>query len=344
MRRRALLGASVLSALACKRKADRSSVLRALTAEVVAPAIEGVSTASRALELSIQKLAAAPHEGSLGDSRGVFKAALVAWKYAYGLRAGPLVLSNAFLRAMFWPPRPKAIDGVLEGQRAIDEGLLEELGVDAKGIFALESFLFAVDKSDEATVSRLAAERSRRYVTALAVNVRAYADRASRLFGDGRAFADQFASAGQDNVNRLVSQMVDTVEVVAGRVQKIVALDASGLLRPAEVEGWPSQTSREIASALLQGTEALYRGRGGGGMGDLVNAVSKPIDDRVRAAMDEARNCLADLGAPLEQAVKTNRAGIDRVSRSLKALEIAMKSDMASAMGVTLTFTAGDGD
>ena len=67
----------------------------------------------------------------------------------------------------------------------------------------------------------------------------------------------------------------------AARLARIAGFARRGLLKPSEVEGSASHTSREISVAYLAATEKLYVGLGPG-LGDLVKAVSRPIDSRSR--------------------------------------------------------------
>jgi predicted lipoprotein len=163
------------------------------------------------------------------------------------------------------------------------------------------------------------------------------------VLGDGRAFAEQFAAGGQVSLNRLIGQMAGTVENVASnRLNLVLGLDKNHMLRASQVEGWPSGTSQAIALALLIGTQRLYEGKGR--LGDLVKPVAPAIDERIRSGFAEAVVAVEKLGAPLEQIVKVDRPALEGAVTATKALELAMKVDLASALGITITFQSGDGD
>jgi hypothetical protein len=53
---------------------------------------------------------------------------------------------------------------------------------------------------------------------------------------------------------------------------------------------------------------------------------------------------MAKLSAPLEQLVTRDRSVIVDAVKALKALEMGLRVDAVSALGVTLTFTVSDGD
>jgi predicted lipoprotein len=271
---------------------------------------------------------------------------MLAWKRAYGFRNGPIVEQNALLRAAFWPPRPLAIQAALAGDKAIDDGFVEELGADSKGLFALEHVLFPVDGNDAATLARWReSKRPLQFADAVGRSVAAYADAVSRVLGDGDAYAATFAQGGQQSVNRLVNQMADTLESnVLGRLTRVLDGERNHQLGPSEVEGWPSATSHEIVLAHLVASRRFYRDADGPRLGDLVKAVAPSIDDRLIGSWAKAIELVRAFGAPLERAVKSNPSGFVEACQAAKDLEIAVKTGMASSLGVTLTFSAGDGD
>jgi predicted lipoprotein len=68
------------------------------------------------------------------------------------------------------------------------------------------------------------------------------------------------------------------------------------------------------------------------------------IHERVRGTFRAAIGVASGLRAPLDDAVVANRAKVETLMAAVKALEIALKSDLASALGVTLDFASGDAD
>lgn len=88
----------------------------------------------------------------------------------------------------------------------------------------------------------------------------------------------------------------------------------------------------------------LYLGVGDGGLAALVKPVAPRIDRRVRERFAQANAALARVRMPLESLVVHDRVQVEAAFRALKELELALKVDLASALAVTLTFTAGDGD
>src|SRR5215471_5413335 len=237
-RRRFLTLAAHLSAAAplgaCKRQATRERILAELARDVATADVAAIVTETRSHELAIGRLVASPSPEALGQARDSWRRALLAWKQAYCFRNGPLVETNALLHTTFWPARPAAIEAALRSTAEIDNAYIEELGIDAKGIFALEAILFPEDIDGEPLIARFAGPERARYrtfVSALARNIGANAAKVAGALGNGSAFAEQFTSAGQASINRLVGQMVGTVETVAtNRLGQVLGLEKSHML------------------------------------------------------------------------------------------------------------------
>jgi predicted lipoprotein len=308
-------------------------VLDALVREVLVPNAHRLIEETRALDGAIRSLGA--DASSLERARAAFKNAVTAWKRAYVFRSGPFEKSNAFLRAMFWPARGAVIDGLLSDARPMDERLIQELGADQKGLFGLEYALFHSDPSGA---------RNRAYVRAVSSNVLGYAERLGRLLGDGREYASAFSEGGQESVHQLVAHAVDNIEIVWGKLDRIARASARKESGAAVVEGYFSGMSLTLALEIVVGTGELYRGRGGGGLSDLVRAIHTPLDTRTQALFAEAEAKLGALGAPLERAFELDRSAFDRAAGALKALERALKLEAASSLGITLAFGSADGD
>ena len=339
---------AVSAASACRRARTREEVLAGLVRDIVVHDTEALATASRKFEQSLTEFVAAPTTATLGLTRTAFRAALVAWKRAQCFRNGPIVESDALLRASFWPARPSAIENLLRESTPLDERGVRRLGVDVKGLYALEYLLFPLEQDDATTTETFRGEagaRRRQLSLELSRSVNAYANHARGLLGDGAAFAERFALGGQKSLSNLVAQLIVNVETVAAnRLELVAGLARSRLLKPGEVEGWPSGSSQALVATQLEASEKFFLGGSSGGVTELVRAVAPEIDQSVRAAFARARQRVDALQQPLERVVLSDPAAIDQAAAAAKRLELALKVDTTNALGITLTFQSGDGD
>jgi predicted lipoprotein len=337
--------ACALGFSACQRSPQKSDVLAALVREVATPLHHALADESNALGAAVVSFTTGPSAGTLAAARAAWRKTAVAWRRAYAFREGPLLETSALLRAAYWPANPKLTQAMLADGRPIDAERVQEVGVEAKGLFVMEALLFEGGDALAAWQGPAGARRGQ-LLRALATDVQSYAKVvAGRLDTGGEAFATAYGKAGQGSINRLVNQLIETTEGVAvNRLQLVVGLHDSHLLKPSEVEGWPSGSSRELSLAPIAASQQLYVGGPGGGLSALVRHASPEQDEHLRAAFALAVARIDALGAPLEQVVLQRRPALEDAAAVTRALEIAVKTELANALGVTLTFVSGDGD
>jgi predicted lipoprotein len=343
----------VVAGAGCRER-RRASVLKELTTDVAGPAYRDLATRSASLAEAADALAAAPSATTLDAARARWREALVAWKVTFPFRLGRLAALAPHFHGAYWPVEARKLDEIVAGSKPIDAAFVHDLGISAKGMFALERLLFGAParKDAPATVPPLealsgqesSAVRRRALVKALAADVAATARAASDV-ANGPQIAGEIAAEGQVALNRLVNDLVGVVEnVVNDRLTFAVGAVASGAIAWTPYEGDASGSSGTMAASLLDGVARLYRPGASGGIGELVRATSPAAAGPVDEAMNRAVAGANGLGPSLADAARRDHARAQGVAAAGRALEVAMKTNVASALGVTLTFTAGDGD
>ncbi len=207
----------------------------------------------------------------------------------------------------------------------------------------MEYLLFGAESTELLTRFK----RTRRFgllLETLARDVKNYADAATATLGDGSVFAARFAQDGQESLSLLVNQMAESVETVAQRFELVLALGARGRLGRESSEASLSGLSLEVSKALLRATEGFYVGGRTPGIGSLVKATSEPIYVRALSAFEQAKASVFAFNGSIEDVAREDAQALKAATEALKALEITLKVDVASALGVMLTFSMGDGD
>jgi predicted lipoprotein len=322
----------------------RGDVLAGLVDRIVVPDCERVLRDSIALDEAVRALGKAPDAEAIPRARDLLRAAILSWQRAYAFRLGPMIESHALLRATFWPVRASSIEGHIRGTRRIDEKRVAEFGVDVKGLFALEHFLFEGPTAGQGWLADPQRLRVQAMMRAMSRDVRSHAEVAARALGDGSAFAKQLAASSQEGLSRLVNELLATVETACfARVDRVLAMKRDGTLKAVDVQGAPSGLSAAIPRVWIEVSSALYEHEGRG-LAELVKQSAPDVHPHVQQAFAASRAALAALDAPLEQLVVKHPDRLERAARTLKDLEVVIKADLASALGVTLTFTSRDGD
>jgi predicted lipoprotein len=123
---------------------------------------------------------------------------------------------------------------------------------------------------------------------------------------------------------------------------------------PEKVEGLYGELSKPLMQAHLAGLEVMFEGQVAGasdryGLREALNAVEAEynggnLGDAIHAQFQAAKAALAALPEPLSDAVVSNRAPVEAAYTEIQKLVVLMKTDMASALSILITYQDSDGD
>jgi predicted lipoprotein len=328
-------------------RVSKQAALSSITRNVLLPGYAALTARCADLATAADALASTPNAASLKKTQQAWVATLLAWRKTQAFVRGPITDLNVSGRLQFWPLRPQSIDKVLADTRPIDAKYIDTLGATAMGLFPVERLLF--DPGHEtallATFTGPQGERRRLYVKATAHDLEARARAAEKAWLGPEGYAARFAAGGQASVNLLINDMLEAVEVGAqGRLQLINEWNAAKVLRPEFVEAGVSAASQQALLSLLVGAEERFNGGDQAGLDDYLRTVNAPTADRVNTQFRKTIAAVKAIGVPLDQATPATQALIAQAHEESRALEILLKTDAASALGVTLTFLSVDGD
>jgi hypothetical protein len=335
----------------------RESVLQSLAQDVLAAGYSDLATNCQALTNAVASLACLPDQSTLDKARHAWAAAAASANRVRWIQFGPIV--DREWAADFYYSRisPPAIEGWIQSSNAVDLNAIAGLAGDAKGLFGLEYLLFGhkgypgIDAPNAARALELLSgkdsQRRRQYLLSAACELE---HKATRLAEDWAASgnhgtAGKFVAGGQASVNLLVNHLAHAIEDVgANHLHFDLALPFPVVRQLYRIEGGASGASLANVLAYLEGAEGIYKGASGPGLAQILKQVNAPLADRVQQQFDAAVDATKQIGEPLDQAVVDKRAAIENAVDKTHALELLVKVDLASALGVTITFTSGDGD
>ncbi|HKP61461.1 MAG TPA: imelysin family protein [Polyangiales bacterium] len=337
------LGGLSLAAVSggCRRESARELALRGAVERVTIPDTYAITLGSRELHEALEHLQAG---GSLEGVRAAWRRAAVDWQRGFAFQHGPVFDTKALLHASFWPVRTQAIATILSASDPIDAQRVAQLGVNAKGIFAIEHLLFEEESPGVPWALGSMRDRALVLMRAFAADVRTQAEQASGALGNGRKFMDDFARGGQQNLNRVVNELTRTVEHAVIRIDRVLATSTWRGFSLRDVQGGPSGTSTELLAVSLSVCARVYGVAPKRSLAGLVQAVSPAIHAHAMTAFGAARSAVQGLGQPYERLVQSNPAQLTAAKDALRQLEVVLRSEVASALGVTITFGSGDGD
>lgn len=321
-------------------KVNREAVLGELAVHVAAPAYADLATRCSRLSEVIAILRERPDEESIRNARERWMDAAASAQRISCFKIGPIADGGYAPSFYFCPIRPASIERVLSAKQPLSEGGVEELGAAAKGICAIEYLLFS--PSAEAAARRLAevdGGKRREYLRLLAAEL---ARKSAQLAKDWNAplsqSATHFVEGRQGSLNLLVNQLAWSLENLnEKKLRPIVAPDDG----EASSGGAPGAGARMLAR--MQGVQRVFLGGDGTGLDDLLRQVNPSAAQRMDDGLKQALSALAVLDEPLKPG--ETLADKARVAyEASRAVEVLIKVDVTSALGVTLTFSPIDGD
>ena len=363
--RRATLALLVLAALAALAtplfaadpKVSRETVLRDLARNVIAAGYDSLDAKCRALTHAVGELNQPPTSATLAQARAAWIAAADAAAAMRCFQTGPLASRESAATFYYGRVSPPFLEGALRATNALSPSLLDELSPNVKGLFGIQYLLFGHTGYPSMTpvpasavlgmLSGPDSARRRSYLGALAEEVAVKAGQVAADWntpGDSGAAA-QFAAAGEASLNQVVNQLAQALEDLDQKHLNFVLVLPSPISRQQyRVERSPSGSSLSGVIASLEGVEKFYRGVHGPGLAALVQPLNPALGQRIADQFAAALAATRAIGEPLEQAVVDKREALQKAVDQVHALEILLKVDLASALGVTITFSSGDSD
>jgi uncharacterized protein len=340
----------------------RRTFLRNLTDVVILPGYRTLVSEAIDLEVAIQSLVSTPGGATLDLAQQAWRDTRHAWKQTEAFRLGPSESQRTSARIDWTAVDTDQIDAEVVGSGALSSAYLDTIGAQKVGFQAMEYFLFDPEDGDAGAVSRLQGPdnaRRRAYLLALAMNVRERA----QLLRDaweptGGNFGADFVASGiggqtfstlKEAFDEVVNRMIFTAEVdEEERIGKPLGVKTGGVPHPDLVEAPRSGDTLPGVLANVQGIANVYRGSfqgaQGTGLGTLVIPLSADIDADLRQLLDEASAAVAAVPVPLEESIFSHSAEVLAAYEAVQRLRRALTLDVASVLGVTLTFGGNDGD
>jgi uncharacterized protein len=334
----------------------RETMLRDLAHGVIATGYQSLAVKCQTLTNAVGQLAETPDQTSLDQARQAWIAAADAANQMRCFQIGPVADRQCVATFYYSRVSPHNTEVVLHSTNTVNQAFLEELGADVKGLFALEYLLFGqkaypgIAANASSVLEMLTAQdsaRRRTYLLAVACDVE---NKAAQLAKDWNApgaqgAAAKFAAGGQASINQLVNQLAHALEEIGDRqINFALVLPAPLSGQVYRVERNPSGSSLSGVLAYLEGVEKFYGGAHGPGLADVVKEVNANLAGRIADQFTVAIAATRAIGEPLEQAAADKREAVQKAHAEVHALEILFKVDLASALGVTISFSSADGD
>lgn len=309
---------------------NREAVLKEMVVKVIAPAYADLDTRSQALSAAIKSFTQNPNAETLQSARDCWKNTFLSAQKLSCFKIGPVADQGHATAFYFSAIRPASIERLMTSNDPLTAEKVEEMGATTKGLRAIE-YLLTLPSPESALEKLKSNERRRLYLQLLTDDV---AFHAAMLAKDWKPpiseSAQKFVEEWQESINALVNQLAWSVEDLAERQVRplIVSENRTG---PVSVDGQMVARMEGIQRILCEPN----------GVVDMLKSFGAPAGERLGQQIPIAAAKLKELEAASGEKRQELATGTYDACRKV---ELLIKVDAASALGVTLTFSPIDGD
>ncbi len=222
----------------------------------------------------------------------------------------------------------------------------------AKGLPAIDYLLFS--QNSAATIAAFSVTNRKQYLDDLVIEIN---DKSAAAFNGWSNFEADFTTANGTDIGSSVGMLVNDLsfELERNRRERVgnalgyIGVVSGGVLLPSAVEGFYSESSKELLIENLQQMKLLYTGGSGIGFDDYLSEIGAdyngtPLSTEIFNQFE--RTILAAQNVPVKfsDAVSSHNAEMQTLFLDLKKLVVLIKVDMSSQLGVVINYSDNDGD
>ncbi len=337
---------------------DREAMLTNYADNLIIPAYSNFSDATAAMQTAIAEFTTTPTTATLATARQKYKEAYLAWQQVSAYEFGPAYDQMLLSNVNIYPTNTNQIENNIT---AGTYDLQAAANLAAKGFPAIDYLLYSQATEtavvDQYTTAATATNR-KAYLQDVAVLIQELAETTHNAWTTqnySNTFKQSMGTAVGSATGNLVNALNSDIDLTKrAKVGFAVGKSSAGEPMPEQVEAYYSQISLELLLENLQAQKAIFLGVGedgtnGPGLDDYLNHVGAKkgnmlLADAIEQQFNLAIAATEAVTGPLSEAVVTNQEAVNKVYDELQKLIVLTKTDMPSALGVTITYTDNDGD
>lgn len=331
---------------------NRKAMLENFADNIIIPSFAELQAKVNALNSAVSAFVQTPNETTLQSARAAWEEAYLSWQYANGFNFGPAQTSigTLFQRAGVFPVNASQIENFIASRT-----LNNDLSRDTRGFNAIEYLLYdAVSVSE--VLGKFSNQNRRDYLLTITAELKSAVD---AVVSGWQSYRAEFvANVGTDigsSTSILFNEFVMNFESIKNFKLGVPLGRRPGQTQPesARVEAFYSGKSIRFMREHLKAVEELYYGigrNGVNGVGFVEYLRSVPSGNELIAqteaqlAVVKQRMNALPVDARLSELIVTNFAQVDALHTELQRHTRFFKSEMASLLSLSITFSSGDGD
>jgi uncharacterized protein len=312
---------------------------------IIIPAYNDLNTRLNTLETAVNAFLAAPSAATQTAIKAPFKSAYLSFEAVSVAYVGPAAaqLFNAY--ANTFPTLTTTIEaGIASGSYNFTQpGLSDSI----QGLPALDYLLFEANAVQKFT-SGSNIDNRKKYVRDVMARLKSLLGNViSQWNGDYRnTFVNSIKTDVGSSIGFLVNQFAYEMDALKGpRIGWPFGKRSNGIVFADKCEGYYSGISAELAVANLASLKNYYNGGAGDGIADYLVLLKKDkLSSDVSAQFEVTLNALKAIPDPMSAAFTNNAPLVEEAYKQIQKLLTLLKTDVASATGVQITYMDNDGD
>ncbi len=234
-------------------------------------------------------------------------------------------------------------NGISSGTYNLSQPLVSD---SIQGLPALDYLLFSTNALQQ--FQQAGSANRKQYVRDMMARIKTLA--ANNLTQWNGTYRSSFISNLQTNVGSpigyIVNQLAFEMDAMKGpRIGWPFGKRSNGVVFADKCEAYYSGISGPLAVANLTALKKYFTGGTGTGIDDYLTEINKTtLCNTVLAQFDIAINAVAAIPAPLSLSFSNNAPAVENAYREVQKLLTYIKTDVASATAVQITYMDNDGD
>lgn len=337
---------------------DRSAMLRNYADNLIKPAYNDLSTEIAILKTAINAFVANPSVSTLNASQEAWLKTYKTWLYASAYNFGPAGPEGLDKRlSIEIATFPASSEGI---ETAISNGTtsVDLFNRDTRGFFGVEYLLFDLNEDNASIVSKFEASQDRKtYLINIINDIQTRVKTVSDAW-NGTYFNEFVNNTGTDagsSTSQLYNNFVLSFETIKNVKIELPLGKRPGqeTIAPQLVEAYYSGESLEMMKIHLATIEAIYYGTSktgttGIGFKDYLETVEggPELITSTATQLTNVKNALQaiPLTPSLSEQIQNNPQPIEEFRVELQKHTRFFKSEMSSKLGISITYSSGDGD
>lgn len=311
---------------------------------IIIPAYTDLQAKLGSLQTGITTFLAAPSAGEQTTLKTTFKTAWLSYEgisVAYFGPASALSLNN-YLNT-FPAVTAKIEAGIQSGTYNFTIPVASD---SIQGFPTLDYLLFSADAVQK--FFDAGAANRKKYVQDVITRMKSLVDEVLNQWKNTyrTTFINSLKTDVGSSIGSLVNQFAFEMDALKGpRIGWPFGKQSNGIVFADKCEGYYSGISADLAIANLTSLKNYFIGASGNGIADyLVLLKKEQLNNDVLAQFEVALNALKAIPPPLSQAFTSNAASVENAYKEVQKLLTLIKTDVASATAVQITYMDNDGD